>query len=156
MTWVDKLITEYADGKGRLIEYKKTLDMSNDVDREEAKVVGQMIADMSFAVDWMRRGRRPGSRRGTDKSDAYRYAVLRDMELLPAMDLHTPEPIISSEQKKKILDILLRLSKRERQCYLLHAAQGLSIAQTADELSLSKRSAQQYIDRARAKVALAI
>lgn len=152
-TWVDKRLREYASGKKVLIAYRKTLDRADPAEKEESSIVGGMISDLQYGMDRMR-GKYPESRRGIQTTDAYRFAELRDMELFPAIDLRLDEPDshITDEQKKKLIRILLKLSDRERQCYLLHTAQGLSYAEIGQELKLSKRTVQQYIERAQAKV----
>ncbi|WP_127580171.1 sigma factor-like helix-turn-helix DNA-binding protein [Paenibacillus koleovorans] len=161
MTWVDKLLREYGAGKSQLVAYRRRLEerkqvaASDELDQEIETVSG-MVSDLSYGMEYMRTGRRPGAVRGYDSADAYRYAELQDMDLLPALDLHAPEPVISDEQKLKLVRELLKLSKRERECFLLHAVQGKSWAEVATELNLSKNSVQKYIERARTKVRQAI
>lgn len=161
-TWVERLIEEYNDGKNQLESHLHKLDLQ-DPDREDPQVerdrelVSGMIADMHYAIDWMRSGRRPGSRRGTEIKDAYSRAILLDMDLLPAND-EEPEPELSvtMEQKRALVRVLMKLSKRERQCYLLHTAQGLSLAEIGKEMKLSKAAVQKYVDRAKSKVGQAV
>lgn len=163
-TWVDKLIREYASGKRQLVAYRKTLeerklespDMETD---EEIERVDGMISDLKYSMEYMRTGRRPGATRGYDSSDAYRYAELRDMDLIPALDLSIqdlPPREITADQKIMLINVLLKLSSRERQCFLLHTVQGMSWAEIAKELNLSKNSVQKYIERARTKTQQAI
>jgi RNA polymerase sigma factor (sigma-70 family) len=151
-TWVDQLVREYSRGKKQLEKYKDTLDSSNPEQKEECEVVSGMISEMRFSIEWMRSGRRPGTIRGVDIHDAYRVSSLRDMDLFPTLDLQTDQPSLSNQEKKKIVDILLQLSTRERECYLLHRAHGLSIRQIADELGISKRSVQTHVKRADNKI----
>jgi RNA polymerase sigma-70 factor (ECF subfamily) len=61
--WVDKLVSEYGKDKYALEKYRKTLDRGDNSQNEESEILGGMIADMQFALDWIRTGRRPGSRR---------------------------------------------------------------------------------------------
>src|SRR4051812_44834807 len=115
--WTDRRLREYAAGKKVLIAYRKTLDREDLQEKQEASIVAGMISDLQYGMDRMR-GRQPESRRGVQATDAYRYAELRDMDLIPALDLSLDEPeqTISDEQKKKLIQILLKLSDRERQC----------------------------------------
>jgi RNA polymerase sigma factor (sigma-70 family) len=153
ITWVDQLVREYSKGKRQLEKYKDTLDSNNPKQKEECETVGGMIAEMQFSITWMRSGRRPGKLRGIDTHDAYRVSSLRDnMDLFPDLDLQTDQPSLSNQQKKMIVDILLQLSTRERECYLLHMAHGLSYAEIADELNISRRTVQQYVERAKEKI----
>lgn len=153
ITWVDQLVQEYSKGKKQLEKYKNTLDSKNPIQKLECETVNGMISEMQFSIQWMRSGRRPGAIRGVDIHDAYRVSSLRgDMDLFPTLDLQTSQQSLSNQQKKKIVDILLHLSTRERECYLLHMAHGLSYAEIAEKLDISKRSIQQYVERAKKKV----
>ena len=51
-----------------------------------------------------------------------------------------------------LADIFASMSNRERQCYVLHEGQGMSIGNIADSIGLKKRTVQQYIERARTEV----
>jgi len=63
------------------------------------------------------------------------------------------EPMqISEKRKRELARILLRLSERERQCFLLHAVEGLSYAEIAKELKLTRTAVQSYVERAKSKV----
>lgn len=152
ITWVEKLVTEYGDSKLKLEGYRDKLDPKNPLQQEELTTVDGMISDMNYALEWLRSGRRPWSRRGVENRDAYRRAALMDMDLFPAVNFEPDELEISAERKRQLVSVLLKMSARERQCYLLHMAQGLTYANVAKELKLSKRSVQQYVERARAKV----
>ncbi|MGO4147941.1 sigma factor-like helix-turn-helix DNA-binding protein, partial [Paenarthrobacter sp. YAF11_1] len=119
--------------------------------QNELKVVDEMVSDMRFAIEWMRKGRRPYARRGVDIRDAYSRSILMDMDLLPAAV--TPEveqeTAITLAEKKTLVKIMLQLSTRERQCYLLHMAQGMSLTEIAEELKMKKASVQRYVTRAK-------
>jgi RNA polymerase sigma factor (sigma-70 family) len=151
-TWVDQLVREYSKGKKQLEKYKDTLDSTNPEQKLECETVSGMISEMRFSIEWMRSGRRPGTIRGVDIHDAYRVSSLRDMDLFPTLDLQTDQPSLSNQQKKMIVGILLQLSTRERECYLLHMAHGLSLKEISEELNISKRTVQQYVERAKEKV----
>lgn len=159
MIWVRERLREYAKGKRTLEKYRASLikpenEQSED-EQTEIELVSSMISDMNYAMDWMRTGRKPYSRRGIDIHDAYSRAMLMDMDLIPAAK---PDPpvYVSVEQKKELVQILMTLSARELQCYLLHMAQGLSYAEIGRELKLTKRTVQYYVDKARAKVGQAV
>src|SRR5690606_16367391 len=98
-----------------------------------------MISDMQFALTWMRRGRRPGNLRGAERTDVY-----RQRELIGTL----PDAV----DEIKIVECLLTLSERERQCYLLHMAHGLTQEEIADRLKVSRSSVRMHIDRAKNKV----
>lgn len=86
----------------------------------------------------MRRGRKPDSRRGIDKKSAYQRRVLLYMDLFPTVDFNPNQTYLIDEQREILIDTLCSFSRRERQCYLLHTAQGLSLQEIADEIGLKK------------------
>ncbi|KIL46173.1 sigma-70 family RNA polymerase sigma factor [Jeotgalibacillus campisalis] len=161
--WNEKLISEYSDGKKELEKRSRYLlskntdqfgdiNFTNPADEEEYRIVSEMISDMKYAIEWMRKGRRPGNLRGIDRRSAYERTSLLDMDLFPQIDMKPKQVYLSDSQREKLLDVLIILSHRERQCYLLHMAQGMSLAEIAEEIGLKKRTVQQYVDRAKEKV----
>ena len=149
--WADRLIHEYEDGRKELRKMKNRLGDS-ELDRLDKTQINSMIDDMSYAIDWMKTGRRPGNLRGIDKRSAYQRRVLLDMDLFPSWDLEPKRKELTEEQKNAIVNILLCLSHRERQCYLLHMAEGWSLQEIADELNISKSTVQKYLERAKNKI----
>jgi positive control factor len=149
--WVDKLINEYEEGRKELRRMKNKLGNS-ELDRLDKTQINSMINDMTYAIDWMKIGKRPGNLRGIEKRSAYQRRVLLDMDLFPSWDLEPKRKELTEEQKKLIVNILLCLSHRERQCYLLHMAEGWSLQEIADELKLSKSTVQKYVERAKNKI----
>lgn len=141
VTWVEKLIGEYSKEIGRLEGYQQTLDVSVIKQELEFDLVSGILADMRFAVTWMRRGRRPGNRRGIENRDVYRERALFS-------ELHILDPDITP----KLIRSLLDLSSRERECFLLHLAYGLTQAEIGDKMGLSRSAVQSYIVRAKIKV----
>jgi len=135
------LIAEYTSGIKALSRYKKSLDRNNPVEAEEARTISGMLSDMRYALDWMRRGRRPGSRKGAERHDIYRRREL----------LANTEPL-TDEERQKLLDCMAVMTERELTCWLLHMAQGFTYAEIGARLELSRRTVQQYVERARKKV----
>ncbi|RFA37048.1 Fis family transcriptional regulator [Virgibacillus dokdonensis] len=150
--WADKLITEYETGRKQLRQMKRKLNLELLKDKQDEKQINSMISDMSFSIEWMKLGRRPGNMRGIDKRSAYQRRALIDMDLFPSLDIEPEEKEISEEQKHLLVNILMDLSHRERQCYLLHMAQGYSMREVAEELNISKASVQKFIERAKSKI----
>ena len=107
---------------------------------------------MQYSIDWMKRGRRPGTIRGIDKRSIYQRRALLNMDLFPSIDMQPKQVYLSEEQKMKLINILVDFSYRERECYLLHMAYGLSYADIAEELKIKRRTVQQYVERAKEKV----
>jgi positive control factor len=149
--WADKLTNEYEQGRRELHTMKSHLGDS-EFDKQDKSQINSMISEMTFALDWMKVGRRPGNMRGIDKRAAYQRRSLVDVELLPSLDIE-PEPReLGESEKQALVNILVDLSHRERQCYLLHMAQGWSMQEIADELNIKKPSVQKFIDRAKNKI----
>ncbi|TFE30822.1 sigma factor-like helix-turn-helix DNA-binding protein [Cohnella luojiensis] len=152
MTWVKERKREYAAGKRQLEQYRdKLLTVDPEEVAEELTIVEGMIADMNYSLEWMRTGRQPNTRRGVDIKDAYKRSILMDMDLMP-----TPEPeeeiTITITQKQAAVRILMKLSPRELECYLLNMSNGLSERAIAKELKLSRTTVQKNIQRAKSKV----
>lgn len=143
MTAIQELIKQYAAGARSLEKYRGSLDMTDPLAVEEDKTLKGMLSDMRYALEWMRKGRRPGNRRGVDITDVYRQRELY-AELAP----------MSLEQvdRRKIAIILLDLSGRERECFLLHMAHGLTYEEISARLDLSRAAIQSYVTRAKHKV----
>lgn len=57
-----------------------------------------------------------------------------------------------NEQQKVLVDGIASFSLRERQCYILYVAQGMSMGDIAVELEVSKGTVQSHIERARKKL----
>ena len=152
ITWVDRLISEYTQGKQQLEAYQDTLDPDVAIDAEEAAKVRWMISNLQFGINHMHTGRPPGAVRGIDRRAAYQRSIILDTELFPSLieDIK-PESRLTNEEKKKLADVLWRMSVRERTCFVLNVAYGLSYADIAKELKLSKSSVQKFIERARVK-----
>ncbi len=58
----------------------------------------------------------------------------------------------AGDQERKLSSLLNVLSPRERQCYLLHTVELLSMGKISDQLGVSKSAVQCYIERAREKL----
>lgn len=152
--WADDLLCEYREGKKQLNRLKNSLNQKDPVIKEDIKIINSMAEDMDFVIEWLETGRQPGLRRGVDKRKAYQIKYLENMDLIPDISEQLePKPLYLSEsQKRVLLNIFSSFSLRERQCYILYAAQGLSMAEIAEELGIKKRTVQQYIERARNKI----
>lgn len=142
-TWIETLIGQYASETHVLERYRDTLDLSIPAAAEEAETVSGMLADMRYALTWMRRGRRPGSRRGAEITDVYRQREIY-IKLSGAS--------MSEAERLRLVDALLALSDRERTCFLLHMAQGLTLLEISGKLFLTKATVQDYVNRAKKKI----
>ncbi len=138
---------EYKRGKKALERMKPNI-----TDPNELKILNEMIADMDYAIDWMRRGDRPNlTGRAIKQKNAYARRSLINMDLFPSLQVE-PSKEISNERKKAVMKILMALTERQMNCFLLHTAHCRSLQEIADELGIKKRTVQEHIETARAKI----
>lgn len=155
--WADDLLHEYGIGKKDLERRRDQLDRNDFFAKQDLTQINSMIDGMSFAMEWMETGRQPGTYKGIDKKRIYQRQSFASMDFIPDITEQLEEGPkqlrMSAEEKIILADIFAALSYRERQCYILHEASGLSMGKIADEVGLKRRTVQQYIERARKKVA---
>ena len=157
LNWADRLIQEYTDGRQELKQRANLVDRSNPVEMHDLKQFNSMIESMSYSLEWMTTGRQPGTFRGVDEKAVYQRRSYENMDLIPdiAEQLENEEEkqlYMTKEEKIILADILASFSLRERQCYILHVAQGKSMSAIGIELGVSKSMVQQSIRRAKEKV----
>lgn len=156
LNWADQLIEEYTVGQLELTKRADRLDRNNPSDTDDLKQINSMIESMAFSIDWMATGRQPGTYRGVEKRAIYQKQFISSMDIIPDITEQLEEDhkhlYISKEERMILADIFASMSQRERQCYVLHEGQGMSMGKIADEIGLKKRTVQQYIERARVKV----
>lgn len=149
--WADRLIQEYSDGRQQLRKLKEQSD-----DAIEIKQINSMIDSVSFSIDWMITSRQPGTYRGADKRAVYQRQYFESMDIIPdiseQLDINNKKLYLSREEKMILADIFASLSLRERQCFILYAAQGMSMSKIAEVVGVSKATVQSYITRAKKKV----
>lgn len=159
MSWADQMISEYRKSSKRLNKYKRFLDRidSKELTDQQAydlEKVNEMVSGMAYAIDWLRTGHQPGAYRGIDRRGIYQNPqAIWDDYFQPIQDpVVERERYYSSEDRKKALELIEKLSKRERDCYLLHVAYGLSVLEIAKKMKIKKSTAQSYIERAQKKI----
>jgi RNA polymerase sigma-70 factor (ECF subfamily) len=138
---ITELIVQYSDGIRHLDSYRRSLNRDNPDEADEARTVTGMLSDMRYALDWMRRGRRPGSRKGAERRDIYRRREL----------LAQVEPL-TEDERRRLIDCVAVMTERELTCWLLHMAHGLTQNEIADRMKISRASVRVYLERAKRKV----
>lgn len=155
--WADDLLHEYGIGKKDLERRRDWNKRSNAQEMNDLTQINSMIESMSFSMEFMETGKEPGTYKGIDKKRVYQRQSFASMDFIPDITEQLEEGPkqlrMSAEEKIILADIFAALSYRERQCYILHEASGLSMGKIADEVGLKRRTVQQYIERARKKVA---
>ncbi|HLR58903.1 MAG TPA: sigma factor-like helix-turn-helix DNA-binding protein [Pseudogracilibacillus sp.] len=148
--WADTLITEYEEGRRDLNRMREELG-TTERDLSDKTLINGMISDMTFSLNWLKIGKEPGALRGNDRRSVYQHQVYMDMDLFPSLELQ-PKEELPDDEKKAIIDILMILSARERQCYVLYNAYALTMREIGEELKVSEDTVRTYLNRADKKI----
>lgn len=159
LSWVDKLVPEYIEGRQEMKRRADQVDRSNPIEMNDLKQFNSMIDSMTYSLEWMTTGRQPNTYRGMDEKSVYQKRSYENIDLIPDIaeqleenDINKKHLFMSREEKVILADILSSFSLRERQCYILHIGQKKSMSEIAYELGVSKSMVQQSIRRAKNKV----
>ncbi|ANU13478.1 RNA polymerase sigma-70 factor [Planococcus halocryophilus Or1] len=158
--WADELLHEYGIHKKDLERRRDRIDRTDFHQKQDLTQINSMIESMTFSMDWMEIGRQPGTYKGADKRNIYQRQSFASMDFIPDITVQLEEGpkqlYMTAEEKIILADIFAALSFRERQCFILHEASGLSMGKIADEVGLKRRTVQQYIERAREKIKIKV
>lgn len=156
MIWADEMILQYKKHRGELIQKRVKLNKEDPQDKLDLTQYNSMIDEMDFVLQWLETGRDPNNYRGADKRGIYQSQSFQSMDFIPDITEQIEEGpkhlYMSAEEKIIMADIFASLSYRERQCYILHEAAGMSWSKIAEELGVSKSRVQQAMNRARKKI----
>lgn len=126
----------------------------------EKNAIAASVSDLEYSIEWMQTGYPPGYRRPMERRSISQRTKVWDpqwMEHLTAYEFEFEVAEVgrqlSIEEEWMIEDALRNLSERERQCYVLHHAIGLSLQSIANELDIKKGSVQVMLRRADEKIA---
>lgn len=159
LSWVDKLIPEYIEGRQDMKKRADQVDRANPIEMNDLKQFNSMIDSMTYSLEWMTTGRQPNTYRGVDEKAVYQRRSYENIDLIPDIaeqleenDVNKKHLFMTREEKVILADILSSFSLRERQCYILHVGQKKSMSEIAYELGVSKSMVQQSIRRAKNKI----
>lgn len=149
--------------KDLLVQYKKSRrginEMINNLgnnerDKMDRTYLNSMKNELSWIIEWIDSGSNPEELRGINTRYAYDISYLSNMDVLPdIVEQIERKPLeLTKEQKTVLIKVFDALSDRERDCFILHTTQDVSMNEIANELKISKASVQSYINRAREKV----
>ncbi|SIT91613.1 sigma-70 family RNA polymerase sigma factor [Edaphobacillus lindanitolerans] len=156
--WADHLITEYTVGRKALHAMKERYDENDPYQKQDVSHINSMIDSMTYSMEWMETGREPGTFRGMDKQRQYQRQFFESVETIPdiveelGIDIIERRLEMDTEMKILLTDLFVSMSHRERECFILHSAQGMSMGKIAKTIGVSKATVQSYINRARKKV----
>ena len=126
----------------------------------EKNALAASVSDLEYSIEWMETGYPPGYRRPMERRSISQRTKVWDpqwMEHLTAYEFEFEVAEVGRqltiEEEWMIEDALRNLSERERQCYVLHHAIGLSLQSIANELDIKKGSVQVMLRRADEKIA---
>ncbi len=155
--WADQLLQEYEVGKKALAGMRDGLNLMDPSSAQDLTQINSMIDSMTFSMDWMATGRQPGNYRGADIKSVYQRQYFESMDLIPDIqeqlqDMGAKQLYMTQEEKMILSQIFGAMSLRERQCYILHVGQKMSMGRIAEEMGVSKGTVQGYLKRAEKKV----
>ncbi|UED81940.1 helix-turn-helix domain-containing protein [Lysinibacillus sp. CD3-6] len=143
------LILQYKKAKKSMERDKAKMD-----DPLKIEIANQIIADMDYAIRWMKTGEQPDAySRAVESKSAYSRRALLDLEIFPCLDITpTADRIISDNRKRAVMQVIQHLTERQLTCFLLHTAHMRSMQEIADELGIAKSTVQEHLDNAEKKI----
>lgn len=139
--------------KGEMLSFEEK-DRSSFL-RKELKIIGGMISDLQYAIEWLETAREPGTRRTISNRSRYqRTSLLAEIEKLSYLVTIEQENQrkATEDEIERITATLNNLSDKERAAYLAVKGQNLSYAKAGEILGVSKASVQSYVNRAQDKI----
>ncbi|MED4581861.1 sigma factor-like helix-turn-helix DNA-binding protein [Brevibacillus choshinensis] len=128
---------------------------NGDENKPERQIIGEMIGDTEFVIEWIESGRRPGNKRGIERRAAYERERLMDpvrMQAFVSRSTAGSPCNLTEWQRFQLADALSSLTERERECFVLTHGEGFSFEETARLLQITKSSVQTFVTRAQAKI----
>lgn len=155
MSWVfinlgDATWTNYK--RSQSVVSKLLRQTANKMERSR---LTSMISECEFIAEWMESGRMPGDYHGVSNRNSRPWETdwINEYYSPNAFSIDRSENEgLSDEQRERIQKALTGLSRREKQCYMLHVVDGMSLGDIGMELQLSKASVQTNIGRAKKKI----
>lgn len=146
---------------GDLIEeYKKSLRLTYRMLRRaeypnERALIGGMISDLRFAIEWMETGSMPGRRRGIERRAGRQREIPTDPQVIEqtlTRIANECSPVGAEQDWERIDSALEALTEREREIFLMAHGGGMSYERIADSLHIKKGTVQDAIKRAKRKL----
>ncbi|HDR7795327.1 TPA: sigma-70 family RNA polymerase sigma factor [Bacillus luti] len=154
---MQKLIEQY---KEKVKELEKLKETAPDKDKT---IIGSMISDLRYALEWMRTAKEPGTIRGIERRASYQrntavnpllmQKYLRSAETLYEWDDKPKENVITEWERIKLEDALSTLTENEREIYIMFKGNCLSMDKISKLMKVSKGTIQKSIKRSDIKIA---
>lgn len=152
-----ELMEQYREKVKQLEALKETAP-----DKDKT-IIGSMITDLRYALEWMRTAKEPGAVRGIERRAAYQrntavnpllmQKYLRSAETLYEWDDKPKENVLTEWECIKLEDALSTLTEKEREIYIMFKGNCLSMDKISNLLKVSKGTIQKSIQRSDVKIA---
>lgn len=146
-------------------DYKRTRRMcrrkAKEAERSEERTEwNAMASHADFVVQWLETGRQPGNMRGIERRSVYELTTLVDPtnDKDPSLSYNPfdePKNKTDEERKKEALlveNILLNLSNREREIFVMRYERLMKRREIAEELGITVGTVAQTLKRAEEKL----
>jgi RNA polymerase sigma factor (sigma-70 family) len=146
---MDELIKKYRESLK--IVHQLQLRASKE---EDIRLLGGMASDLQYSLDWLRSGRRPGSKRGIERRAAYQRERPIDPMRLQTFYANPSagKCTVTESDRERLEDALSVLTEREKEMYLMSKGGCLSYYQISEMLNVAKSTVQDTIERAEKKI----
>jgi positive control factor len=137
---------------------KRSLEKARErsTDKAEKEIIGGMIGDVEYALEWLQQGGNPYRRRGVEaRYERPWNPAWIDRYRSPSgwtVERESVSRELTADERFRIEEAMRDLSAREKQCYMMHVVDGWSFGRIGRELHLDKRTVADYVDRAKAKI----
>ncbi|MGG1598489.1 sigma-70 family RNA polymerase sigma factor [Paenibacillus naphthalenovorans] len=146
--------------RGLIEEYKKSLRLTYRMLRRaeypsDRALIGGMISDLRFAIEWMEKGSMPGRRRGIERRAGRQREIPTDPQVIEETLTRLANecsPAGAEQDWERIDSALEALTEREKEIFLMAHGGGMSYERIADCLHIKKGTVQDAIKRARRKL----
>ncbi|MEF7566016.1 sigma-70 family RNA polymerase sigma factor [Bacillus infantis] len=119
----------------------------------DKSIATSMEDSLKYAIEWMKTARQPGTRRGVENLAAYQREVSVDPSHFEYMECTSWEDRELSELERERLEyVLSKLSKREKEVYVMAAGKGYSQYYIAEILNISRGAVKIIYKRAKLKI----
>jgi len=145
-------IQNYSRTRSTII---KALNRVPKEDKAQRELLGGMLSECDFVLEWLRTGRRPGSLRGVER----RYERAWDPQWIDRY--HSPSGWtverektreLTADERFRIEEAMRDLSPRERQCFMMYHVDGMSEYEIAQELHIGRATVHTFLERAAEKI----
>lgn len=163
-----------------IYQLKKMREQMDEESKEAyGAIIGNMISDLQYALEWLSTGRRPGNRRGVERLAAYQrekpfdplviqqyfdsnygntyeFIGAASAQCFPSLlgfDHLVPTNKISKQDQDRIDHALSVLTEREKEIYIMSRGRCLPYKEIAMYLKISEGTVKSTIFRAEKKIA---